>query len=395
MLLALLLSAAVPSSLPAQAPGAPPGQATDARRQQAAEVASMVDLAVTEYADAVRDGEIVNEMEYAESREFTARAATLFGVLAAPGAAPDVAAEVAARLDSLAAVVEAKGPVERYRALAGRVTEALAERWGAVSVASPDRRPSAGHGARLYRQACAACHGPTGRGDGRAARGMTPAPPDLTAPSRHAEATPARDYQVILYGIPETAMPSHRDWLSVEQAWDLVAYLQTLRHRAADVAEGMALALEGGPGQEGSPIAGRLRAWSSPKEVARLTDADLAERVRAAWDGAAGSTGTPSLSGEQVRSVVAYLRTLMGTPARGVPAADRTAELAASLQRADSLAVQGALLLLLAGALAVTFGPGLARGATAGAGARSEGSKGPPPGAPSGKAAVREGGEAG
>lgn len=309
---------------------AAPLAAQDAEaRQKAAEVASMLDLATTEYSDAVRHGEVVNEMEYAESREFTSQAATLFeGLRAAAGPESEVAAAVAARLDTLRTVVEGRGPAQRYRDLATRVSDALAEAWGAVAVASPDRRPSAANGARLYRQACAACHGPEGGGDGWAAEGMSPAPPDFTAAARHAEATPARDYQVILYGIPETAMPSHRDWLSVEETWDLVAYLQTLRHTAADVAEGRALALEGLPGQGGEgagPVAGRLQALSAPAEVARLTDADLAERVRAAWAAGSGTSAAGSdtagsaaadaeLTGEQVRSIVAYLRALMGTP---------------------------------------------------------------------------------
>ena len=35
-------------------------------------------------------------------------------------------------------------------------------------------------GAALYADYCAACHGPTGKGDGPAARGLTPRPADLT-----------------------------------------------------------------------------------------------------------------------------------------------------------------------------------------------------------------------
>lgn len=317
----LALASAAPGPLAAQ-------DAAD--RQRAAQVASMLDLATTEYEDAVRDGQVVNEAEYAESREFTSQAALLFESLrASAGPGSDVAAAVAARLDSLASVVEAQGSAERYRDLASRVRDALAEAWGAVAVAAPDRRPSAASGARLYRQGCAACHGREGWGDGWAAEGMSPAPPDFTAAARHAEATAARDYQVILYGIPETAMPSHRDWLSVEETWDLVAYLQTLRHSAADVAEGRALALEGlsdEEGDDGSPVAGRLRAWSSPEEVARLTDADLAQRVRTTWaeasasaPGAEDSTAPVELSGEQVRAIVAYLRVLMGVPDRVLP----------------------------------------------------------------------------
>jgi mono/diheme cytochrome c family protein len=40
--------------------------------------------------------------------------------------------------------------------------------------------PDAGEGAALYAENCAVCHGPAGRGDGLGARGMRPAPTDLT-----------------------------------------------------------------------------------------------------------------------------------------------------------------------------------------------------------------------
>ena len=40
--------------------------------------------------------------------------------------------------------------------------------------------PEAGEGRQLYVQNCAGCHGPVGRGDGQLAKGMNPAPSDLT-----------------------------------------------------------------------------------------------------------------------------------------------------------------------------------------------------------------------
>ncbi|MFD0858751.1 c-type cytochrome [Roseovarius aquimarinus] len=40
--------------------------------------------------------------------------------------------------------------------------------------------PEAGEGRALYVENCAQCHGPTGRGDGPWAKGMNPAPSDLT-----------------------------------------------------------------------------------------------------------------------------------------------------------------------------------------------------------------------
>jgi high-affinity iron transporter len=231
------------------------GQPADAA--EAGAVVSMLDLAHHEYAEAVRDGEVVNEAEYREARTFTLRAGGLFEGLRpdragaeprapradAGGAGEGVAASnadasavgrreradrVAARLDSLAAVVERKGEPARYRELADAVAADLEEGWGAVAVPEPEREPSADRGAELYAMACAVCHGAGGAGDGRAADGMDPPPPDLTSPERREEPGPERDYQVIMHGIPETAMPASRDWLSPQGAWDLVAHLRSL-----------------------------------------------------------------------------------------------------------------------------------------------------------------------
>lgn len=307
-LLLLLAAGAWPGTATGLAAQPAPGpEAGAGGSEEAARVASLLDLASMEYGHAVEDGRVVSEAEYAETRGFTRLAEGIFADLAGDGGGRR-ARLVAARLDSLAAVVEGKGPASRFRELARRVGDDLEEGWGAVPVPEPGRRPSAARGAVLYRRACAACHGAGGAGDGRAAPGMEPPPADLTSDARRREATAARDYQVTVYGIPETAMPASRDWLSPEEAWDLVAYLQTLRFDAGEVAEGRALALEAG-----DPVADSLRRWSSPGATARLTDDDLAARVRSAWPTGAAA-GRDSLTSRQARSVVAYLRTLLGTP---------------------------------------------------------------------------------
>lgn len=201
---------------------------SDEATDRAGRVASLLELAATEYADAVDDGEVVNEAEYEETREFTVEAGRMFETLDGPGA-PDEAAVVAASVDSLVSIVELRGPVADFDRHVREATEALASGWGAVTVPEPPSTPSAARGAELYRTSCAACHGPSGTGDGPAAEGLEPPPTDFTAPDRAHEATPARDFQVITLGIPATEMAGYADLLDVQQRWDLVAYLQTLQ----------------------------------------------------------------------------------------------------------------------------------------------------------------------
>lgn len=59
--------------------------------------------------------------------------------------------------------------------MAGAAGAALA---GLVAACAPEAQPTGA--ARDYADYCAACHGPTGRGNGPQAVGMQPAPTDLT-----------------------------------------------------------------------------------------------------------------------------------------------------------------------------------------------------------------------
>jgi len=350
---AILASTLAPAVAAAQQDGG--GQAP--REERAGEVVSMLDLAVTEYVDAVSDGQVVNAAEYEETRQFTAEADRLFQALRDDGE-KDAAPAIAARIDTLAAIAERKGPVEEFRGVADRAMQALAEGWGAVTLPEPDRAPSAARGAALYRQQCASCHGATGKGDGprTAAEALQPPPADLTAEVRHTDITPARDYKVVTLGIPATSMAGYGNQLSAQERWDVVAYVQALRFRGDEVAEGKSLAL--GSGETGSSVAGHIRQWADPVAGAELTDEELAARVKARWSrgsgaedaaepgegaGAGEEDGLPAtLTDGQAMAVVAYIRTLMGTPSAGVPEADPSVALVANVRRADSLAVAAA-----------------------------------------------------
>jgi putative copper resistance protein D len=80
-------------------------------------------------------------------------------------------------------------------------------------------------GATAYREHCAACHGPTGAGDGPAGAALSPPPSDLRA--HHAALHTAGDlFWWITHG--RRQMPAFGDRLDVEQRWDLVNYIRTL-----------------------------------------------------------------------------------------------------------------------------------------------------------------------
>ena len=88
----------------------------------------------------------------------------------------------------------------------------------------PLTQESVAIGASLYQEDCALCHGESGRGDGPAARGMSPRPADLTT---HVSLHPDGELQrFIRDGFPNTAMRPFRDQLTQEEIWNLVNYLR-------------------------------------------------------------------------------------------------------------------------------------------------------------------------
>ena len=85
------------------------------------------------------------------------------------------------------------------------------------------------HGAAVYRQNCASCHGATGRGDGPAARELSPRPANLAWLSRMpmVEWDPFMDWTVAEGGAPlGTAMPPFKGVLSKDDIWSVIAYIQ-------------------------------------------------------------------------------------------------------------------------------------------------------------------------
>jgi mono/diheme cytochrome c family protein len=85
-------------------------------------------------------------------------------------------------------------------------------------------------GKALFETNCATCHGATGRGDGPAAKGLVPAPADLTAVTRMPIASDAYlDWTISEGGVPvQSAMPPFKATLSKNDIWKLMRYLRTL-----------------------------------------------------------------------------------------------------------------------------------------------------------------------
>ena len=102
----------------------------------------------------------------------------------------------------------------------------------------------AGIGKLLYLRKCQYCHGITGKGDGPAAKFLSPIPRDLTKARYKLKSTIGGElptdndiFNIISNGIRGTSMPAWRQTLSDEERWQLVKYIKTLAKRFKRAAE--------------------------------------------------------------------------------------------------------------------------------------------------------------
>ncbi len=111
--------------------------------------------------------------------------------------------------------------------------------------AVPYEAGSIARGLGLYRQHCAECHGPAGRGDGPRAATSPKPPADLTV-AHAAEHTAGDLFWWLSRGIPASGMPAFAPALSEEDRWDLVNFVRALS--SAFAARGLdPMAAPGGP----------------------------------------------------------------------------------------------------------------------------------------------------
>lgn len=93
-------------------------------------------------------------------------------------------------------------------------------------------------GEEIYMQRCFWCHGEQGDGNGPSAEGMWPSPRDFTQAQYIIRSTPHTELPsdedlrtTISNGLPGTAMPGWKDFLSQEEIGVLVTYLKTFSPR--------------------------------------------------------------------------------------------------------------------------------------------------------------------
>lgn len=201
-----------------------------------ADVQRLLDLlagTTAHYREAFEDGgdELASEVDLEEARLLMADARDLNRRLAILPTE-----QVDALLRDLDVRTGVATVPERLDVFAATITA----RTGIAPATLPPAPPSAARGGVLFQENCALCHGTTGAGDGPDTKRLHLAPADFTSVVFMRRETPADFFTMITMGRRKRGMP---DWssLSVQQRWDLIAYVWTLASSDADRAEGARL----------------------------------------------------------------------------------------------------------------------------------------------------------
>ncbi|MCC7195039.1 MAG: cytochrome c/FTR1 family iron permease [Gemmatimonadaceae bacterium] len=256
-------------------------------------LASVVGVAVEEYAKGVDEsGRLTSAVEIEEAKGFLEEARRIAGHLATPNAE-----SVRTALDSLIAASERRAPPSELRGMYDEFARALGSE-GLLDL--PSRSLDLAAGRALYLANCAACHGPSGKGGPAGKDGV--APPAIGEREIMGSVTPALTYRILSVGVQGTTMPAWDTVLTVDQRWDVVGYLNSMRATDADRARGRAALARICPHCADTAPAAQRFDWQVQK-----SDADLAAMLRTG-DPATGLLAAAPVSGLEAEALVAALR---------------------------------------------------------------------------------------
>lgn len=110
--------------------------------------------------------------------------------------------------------------------------------WTLPPNAADEKNPFAGDpkaiatGKTLFKKHCERCHGPGGKGDGPDADPDNQADMDLTIARRAARNPDGVIFYKMWNGRSKPKMPSVKDDMTKDQAWQIITYVQTLREKS-------------------------------------------------------------------------------------------------------------------------------------------------------------------
>ena len=186
-----------------------------------------------DYPAAIQNSQIKNELEYKELVSFTKAAnQLLIKILAMTRTnqlstkSIQVRKDLSHAMQQLERQIKARAPHSEVVRVTSMMNKALIAEFRIPHV--PNETPNWAAAASLYNRSCTSCHGALGKGDGPAAKHLSPAPPNFTKSDTLHLASPFRFYNIVKDGIQGTAMPAFGKVFSDQQIWNLSFFLFTL-----------------------------------------------------------------------------------------------------------------------------------------------------------------------
>ena len=269
-------------------------------------ILSMVDYVGGDYANAVSEGRVTDEFEYAEMLDFSA---TVIG-LWEKTAEKKNAESLSGKFVLLRSLVASKAPVSEVENLAGELKDEIVSAYGIKPY--PADFPDYETGKAVYGTHCSGCHGLSGKGDGVLSENLEPPATDFTAGDVKRGLSPFKVYNTVTFGIEGTAMASFDRTLGEEEKWAAAFYVLSLGYP------------DGGPGDSLPAAAGDARDLGN---LAALSNRELL-----------AAAGVDDARGE---AVLSYLRTTFFRERTDGGFSDAIAHTSSGIDRALDLYEEG------------------------------------------------------
>lgn len=225
---------------------------------------NILDYISLDYANAVRDGKIINLNEYNEMLDFTGQSINLFDSISRE-VKIDNKNMIEKQLSQVLSLIKEKEDKQLVGSKAQEIKKQLLTLH--LIDLSPQQYPDISKGRELYSANCQSCHGEKGAGDGPLSASFTPRPLSFLSDSFIQFIPPLQIFNTSRLGIKGTGMRAY-DELSDKELWDIAFYVKSLPFQ--DEHAGKPDSLE--------KLFNQSKANISLSDISQLSDKELLEK---------------------------------------------------------------------------------------------------------------------
>lgn len=186
-----------------------------------------------DYGNAVKNGKITNEDEYAEMLEFS-ESSLKYAKETVKGWPTADSLLVFQLVNEIEQAVKNKAEAQLITEKTTALSSLIIKKAGLKTF--PSIYPNLANGKKLFAQECSKCHGKNGYGDGPEGLDLNPAPRNFHDAERMKTISASHAFNAIRLGVEGTGMLAHPT-LSEEEVWDLAFYVLSIRHEKKDFVE--------------------------------------------------------------------------------------------------------------------------------------------------------------